>query len=40
LIKIKKVFAHFYKLDSGKEPVREWLLSFDRNDRQIVGKDN
>ena len=37
--KTKKVFAHFYKLDSGKESVREWLLSLDRNDRQIVGKD-
>lgn len=37
--KTKKIIAHFYKLDSGKEPVREWLLSLDRNDRQIIGKD-
>ncbi len=37
--KPKKIFAYFYKLDSGKEPVREWLLSLDRNDRQVVGKD-
>ncbi len=37
--KTKKISAHFYKLDSGKEPVREWLLSLDRNDRQIIGKD-
>ncbi len=37
--KTKKIFAHFYKLDSGKEHVREWLLSLDRNDRQIIGKD-
>jgi hypothetical protein len=39
LIKPKNVFTHFYKLDNGKEFVREWLLSLDRNDRQIVGKD-
>jgi len=37
--KTKKIFAHFYKLDSGKEPVREWLLELNRGDRQIVGKD-
>jgi len=37
--KTKKISAYFYKLDSGKEPVREWLLSLDRNDRQIIGKD-
>jgi phage-related protein len=37
--KTKKIIAYFYKLDSGREPVREWLLSLDRNDRQIVGKD-
>jgi phage-related protein len=37
--KAKKISAYFYKVDSGKEPVREWLLSLDRNDRQIIGKD-
>ncbi len=37
--KTKKIFAQFYKLDSGKEPVREWLLKLDRGDRQIIGKD-
>lgn len=37
--KTKKLFAYFYKLDSGKEPVREWLLSQDRDDRRIIGKD-
>lgn len=37
--KTKKIFAYFYKLNSGKEPVREWLLELDRGDRQIIGKD-
>ncbi len=37
--KSKKIIARFYKLDSGKEPVREWLLSLDRSDCQIIGKD-
>jgi len=35
----KKIFAYFYKLDSGKEPVREWLLKLNQDDRRIVGKD-
>ena len=37
--KTKKIFANFYKLDSGNEPVREWLFELNRADRQIVGKD-
>ena len=37
--KTKKITANFYKLDRGKEPVREWLLELERGDRQIVGKD-
>ena len=35
----KKIIANFYQLDSGKEPVRDWLLGLDREDRQIIGKD-
>ncbi len=35
----KKIHAFFYKLDSGKEPVREWLIDLKREDRQIIGKD-
>lgn len=26
-------------MNSGKEPIREWLLSLDRTDRQIIGKE-
>ena len=36
---IKKIEASFYKLDSGKEPVKEWLIDLDREDRRTVGKD-
>jgi phage-related protein len=35
----KKLQAHFYRLDSGREPVREWLLALDRDDRRTVGRD-
>ncbi len=35
----KKIVARFYRLDSGKEPVREWLLELDRVDRRVVGTD-
>lgn len=35
----KKIFAYFYKLDSGKEPVRDWLLKLDQDNRKIIGKD-
>ena len=36
---VKKVTANFYRLDSDKEPVRDWLLELDRGDRQVIGKD-
>lgn len=36
---MKKISALFYQLDSGKEPVRDWLLDLDREDRQTIGKD-
>lgn len=35
----KKIFANFYKTLKGKEPVREWLLTLDVEDRKIIGKD-
>jgi len=35
----KKLRACFYKLSSGKEPVREWLLGLDREDRKAIGVD-
>jgi len=35
----KKISAEFYKTLRGNEPVREWLLKLDRDDRKIIGKD-
>ncbi len=35
----KKIIAEFYKTLKGNEPVREWLLKLDREDRKNVGKD-
>ena len=35
---LKRLPAHFYRLASGREPVREWLKGLDV-DRQIVGED-
>lgn len=39
IVPTKKISASFYRLDSGNEPVRKWLLSLGRDDRQIIGKD-
>ena len=35
----KKIIAYFDRSESGREPVREWLLELDGEDRRIVGKD-
>ena len=36
---LKRIEAKFFQLESGREPVREWLLSLDVDDRKIVGDD-
>jgi phage-related protein len=36
---MKRLPAAFYAMPSGREPVREWIRSLDRNDRKIVGED-
>lgn len=36
---MKRLPAAFYELPSGREPVREWLKSLDRDDRKAVGED-
>ena len=36
---MKRLPAVFYALPSGREPVREWLRSLDREDRKRVGED-
>jgi len=36
---LKRLPAQFYRSDSGREPVREWLKSLDAEDRRIIGED-
>jgi len=36
---LKKFPAVFYQAPSGTEPVREWLQSFSKKDRIILGTD-
>lgn len=36
---MKRLPAAFYRLPSGREPVREWLKSLDPADRKIIGED-
>jgi phage-related protein len=36
---LKRLPARFYRLDSGREPVREWLKTLDAADRRIIGED-
>ena len=36
---LNRLPAHFYRLASGREPVREWLKALDRADRRVVGED-
>ena len=35
----KKIQVVFYKTPAGNEPVREWLLSLDLEDKKILGSD-
>lgn len=35
----KRIIMYFYKTPVGNEPVREWLKSMSREDREIIGKD-
>jgi phage-related protein len=36
---LKRLPAHFYRLDSGREPVREWLKGLEPEDRKAIGED-
>ena len=37
--KLKRLPARFYRSDTGREPVREWLLGLAAADRKIIGTD-
>jgi phage-related protein len=36
---LKRLPARFYRLDGGREPVREWLKKLGPDDRRIIGED-
>jgi phage-related protein len=36
---LKRLPAYFYRLDSGREPVREWLKELDPSERKAIGED-
>jgi len=36
---LKRLPAHFYRSDSGREPVREWLVGLEAEDRKVIGED-
>src|ERR1035437_6520021 len=36
---LKRLPARFYRSNSGREPVREWLRNLDAEDRKILGED-
>ena len=35
----KRLPARFYRSDSGREPVREWLKELELEDRKTIGED-
>ena len=36
---LKRLPARFYRSDSGREPVREWLKRLGPDDRKVLGED-
>lgn len=36
---LKRLPVRFYRADSGREPVRQWLKSLEAPDRSIIGED-
>jgi len=36
---LKRLPARFFRLDSGREPVREWLKTLAPEDRKAIGED-
>jgi putative component of toxin-antitoxin plasmid stabilization module len=35
----KRIVARFYTTETGMQPVKEWLMSLGKTDRQVVGID-
>lgn len=38
-IGLKRLPARFWRSDSGREPVREWLQGLEAADRKMIGED-
>jgi hypothetical protein len=36
---LKRLPARFYRSDSGREPVHEWLKGLEPEDRKAIGED-
>ena len=36
---LKRLPARFYRSDTGREPVREWLKDLQPEDRKVIGED-
>ncbi len=36
---LKRLPAHFYRSESGCEPVRDWLKGLEPEDRKVIGAD-
>ncbi|MGD9902597.1 MAG: type II toxin-antitoxin system RelE/ParE family toxin [Vicinamibacterales bacterium] len=36
---LKRLPARFYRLASGREPVRDWLKTLEPADRRVIGED-
>ena len=36
---LKRLPAHFYRSNAGREPVREWLKGLEVEDRKVIGED-
>ena len=36
--RLKRIQAFFCATESGHEPVREWLMALDREDRREIGR--
>src|ERR1035441_1188455 len=36
---LKRLPARFFRSDTGREPVREWLKGLDLEDRKVIGED-
>jgi phage-related protein len=39
MTKLPKLHAVFFRTAAGREPVREWLLSLPKHERQTIGAD-